>query len=55
MARRTKPDGRIKKAKNDHRHWLDEEIGVSPHTMKWGIVGRDRYPMGKCSILIRES
>lgn len=52
---RTKPDGRIKKAKNDHRHWLDEEIGVSPHTMKWGIVGRDRYPMGKCSILIRES
>ena len=55
VARRTKPGGRITKAKNDHRHWLDEEIGVSPHTMKWGIVGRDRYPMGKCSILIRES
>lgn len=45
--------GRIKKTKEDHRHWRDEEIGVSPHTMKWGTVGRDRYPMGKCSIVVR--
>lgn len=53
-ARRQRPGGRITKAKEDHRHWRDQEIGVSPHTMKWGIVGKDRYPMGKCSITVRE-
>ena len=53
-ARRTRPNGRITKAKDDHRHWRDEEIGVSPHTMKWGVVGKERYPMGKCSITVRE-
>lgn len=53
-ARYKRPGGPIAKAKDDHRHWRDEEIGVSPHTMKWGIVGKDRYPMGKCSIAIRE-
>lgn len=50
----TKKDGRIKKAKDDHRHWRDAEIGVSPHTMKCGIVDKERYPMGKCSISIKE-
>lgn len=53
-ARRDRRGGRITKAKDDHRHWRDEEIGVSPHTMKWGIVGKERYPMGKCSITVRE-
>lgn len=52
--RREKRGGRITKAKDDHRHWHDEKIGVSPHTMKWGLVGKERYPMGKCSITIRE-
>ena len=54
LSRRDRRGGRITKAKDDHRHWCDEEIGVSPHTMKWGIVGKERYPMGKCSIAIRE-
>ena len=53
-AKRKRPNGRITKAKDDHRHWRDEEIGVSPHTMKWGMVGKERYPMGKCSITVRE-
>lgn len=52
-ARRARQGGRITKAKDDHRHWRDQEIGVSPHTMKWGIVGKDSYPMGKCSITVR--
>ena len=27
-------NGRLLKAKDDHRHWLDQQLGVSPHTMK---------------------
>lgn len=52
--RRFGPAGRNRQTKNDHRHWRDAEIGVSPHTMKWGIVGEKCYPMGKCSISIEE-
>ena len=45
---------RGKQAKNDHRHWKDEELGVSPHTLKMGIVGGKKLPMGKCSLKIEE-
>lgn len=54
-ARFARPGGRLVKAKDDHRHWRDQEIGVSPHTMKWGVIGKERYPMGKCSIVVKES
>lgn len=50
-----KRNGRLKKAKDDHRHWQDEALGVSPHTLKLGIVGDKKYPMGKCSIRIEEA
>lgn len=47
--------GRLSKAKDDHRHWRDSQLGVSPHTMKWGIVGKQKYPMGKCDMTIQEA
>lgn len=40
--------------KEDHRHWRDPEFGVSPHTLKLGIVEGKKYPMGKCSLIIEE-
>ena len=46
---------RGKQAKNDHRHWMSSELGVAPHTLKMGIVGEKKYPMGKCSLRIEES
>lgn len=46
--------GKLKKAKDDHRHWKDPFLGVSPHTMKFGMIGDEKYPMGKCSIVIQE-
>lgn len=46
--------GRLKKAKDDHRHWRDTELGVSPHTLKFGIVGSKRYLMGKSEIRIEK-
>ncbi len=45
-------DGAVSKAKDDHRHWMDEDLGVSPHTMKLGKVGDELLPMGKCSLCI---
>ncbi len=47
--------GRLIKAKIDHRHWRDVEFGVSPHTVKLGILNRKKYPMGKCAFSIREA
>ena len=47
-------NGRLKKAKEDHRHWRDREFGVSPHTVKLGILNGKKYPMGKCAFKIRE-
>lgn len=47
--------GRGRQKKDDHRHWMDEELGVSPHTVKLGIVGGKQYPMGRCSIRIEET
>ena len=44
--------GAVSKAKDDHRHWMDEDLGVSPHTMKLGKVGDELLPMGKCSLCI---
>ncbi|NHM16476.1 type III-A CRISPR-associated RAMP protein Csm5 [Eggerthellaceae bacterium zg-887] len=49
-----KRNGRLSKAKEDHRHWMDPDFGVSPHTMKYGIVGKEKHPMGKCSIVFTE-
>lgn len=46
--------GRLTKGKDDHRHWKEVELGVSPHTMKFGIVGKNRFPMGKCTVQIKE-
>lgn len=46
--------GRLTRAKDDHRHWEDEEFGVSPHTMKLGIISGKRLPMGKCSFEVEE-
>ena len=47
--------GRLKRGKDDHRHWRDAELGVSPHTMKWGLIGKRRYPMGKCTVCVKEA
>lgn len=41
---------RLIKAKNDHRHWMDQELGVSPHTLKLGMIGNKLFPMGRCSL-----
>ncbi len=49
-----KNNGRLDKAKEDHRHWMDPDFGVSPHTMKYGIMGKEKHPMGKCSIELSE-
>ena len=43
-------NGRLKKAKDDHRHWQDSQLGVSPHTLKLGKIGNRLYRMGLCSI-----
>ncbi|WP_321970914.1 type III-A CRISPR-associated RAMP protein Csm5 [Paratractidigestivibacter sp.] len=51
---RFKKNGRLAKAKDDHRHWQDEQLGVAPHTMKYCIVGNKKYPMGKCTLRIKE-
>lgn len=48
-------NGRLSKAKDDHRHWRDQQLGVSPHTMKYGIVGKKKYPMGKCKVRVMEA
>lgn len=47
--------GRLKKAKEDHRHWLDSAFGVAPHTLKMGKWNGRRYPMGRCTVEIREA
>lgn len=52
MAARFKRNGAVGRAKEDHRHWMDEDLGVSPHTMKLGRVGGELLPMGKCFLSI---
>ena len=47
--------GKVTKGKEDHRHWKDVELGVSPHTLKLGIIGDKKYPMGRCTIEIEEA
>ena len=54
MSARFKRDGRLLKAKDDHRHWRDAEFGVSPHTVKLGILNGKKYSMGKCAFNIQE-
>lgn len=46
--------GKLDKAKVDHRHWRDIEFGVSPHTLKMGRIDGKDYPMGKCTVTVRE-
>lgn len=51
------PEGRRfpgRQRKQDHRHWKDTELGVSPHTVKLGIIGGKPYLMGRCSLAIEE-
>jgi CRISPR/Cas system CSM-associated protein Csm5 (group 7 of RAMP superfamily) len=48
-------NGRLKKAKDDHRHWRDSELGVSPHTLKLGKIGDRLYRMGLCSLSLEEA
>lgn len=55
MKAKRRRGGKLIKGKVDHRHWMDEQLGVSPHTVKLGIIGTKRYPMGKCSLTIEES
>ncbi|MDR1776166.1 MAG: type III-A CRISPR-associated RAMP protein Csm5 [Actinomycetes bacterium] len=43
-----------RQAKEDHRHWKDGELGVSPHTLKMGKIGSNYYPMGKCELKLEE-
>ena len=43
-----------KKTKEDHRHWRDGALGVSPHTLKMGKVQDEMYPMGKCRARFEE-
>lgn len=47
-------NGRLKKAKEDHRHWCERALGVSPHTLKMGKVQDKMYPMGKCRARFEE-
>ncbi len=47
--------GKLSKGKDDHRHWKDAELGVSPHTVKLGEVGGQKYLMGRCSLAIGEA
>ena len=49
-----KRNGQLKKAKEDHRHWCDGALGVSPHTLKMGKVQDKMYPMGKCRARFEE-
>lgn len=44
--------GRLIKAKDDHRHWKDQRLGASPHTLKLAVVDGAKYLMGKCEIRI---
>lgn len=44
--------GRLIKAKDDHRHWKESQLGVSPHTLKLAIVNGKKYLMGKCEVRI---
>lgn len=53
-ARYDNRNGRLKKAKEDHRHWRDGALGVSPHTLKMGKVQDKMYPMGKCRARFEE-
>ena len=46
--------GSLKKAKEDHRHWQEKAFGVSPHTLKMGIIGKQKYLMGKCELSVKE-
>lgn len=53
-ARYDNRNGRLKKAKEDHRHWCDGALGVSPHTLKMGKIGDKMYVMGKCRARFEE-
>ncbi|WP_239442879.1 type III-A CRISPR-associated RAMP protein Csm5 [Gordonibacter sp. An230] len=47
--------GRLQKAKDDHRHWMDQDLGVSPHTLKLGKVDGALLPMGRCTVKIENT
>lgn len=51
---RARRRGSKMQTKEDHRHWKDPELGVSPHTLKLGKIGDKEYLMGKCEVRITE-
>lgn len=50
MQAKTRGGSHLIKAKDDHRHWMDQELGVSPHTLKLGKISSKLLPMGRCKI-----
>ena len=46
--------GKLRKGKDDHRHWRDAEFGVSPHTLKLGYADGKLLPMGRCYCRLEE-
>ena len=46
--------GKLQKGKEDHRHWLDPQFGVAPHTLKMGQIDEEMFPMGKCKLKVEE-
>ena len=54
MSAQYNKNGRLKKAKEDHRHWCDSTLGISPHTLKMGKIGDKMYLMGKCRARFEE-
>lgn len=54
MRAKYKKNGDLDKAKDDHRHWKDSMLGVSPHTMKLGKFEGKKLQMGKCEVRLIE-
>ena len=37
----------------DHKHWKDEELGISPHTLKYGKYMQQLSAFGACEVMVR--
>ena len=38
---------------NKHKHWQDEELGISPHTLKYGKYMQQLSAFGACEVMVR--
>lgn len=38
---------------NKHKHWEDEELGISPHTLKYGKYMQQLSAFGACEVMVR--